>query len=113
MAGRFAATPESVHPKKPVEHFGPEASKANKRVVLGKVVGLQYDAELMDRYGRTLAYVWLNNALVNAWLVERGYARTMTIKPRSSRAKERPGAVGRIAETKAAEVLIPGGAGGG
>ncbi len=81
MTGRFAATPETVHPSKPVEHYGPEASKANKRLLLDKRVGIQYDVERKDRYGRTLAYVWMGNTLVNAWLVERGYARTMTIKP--------------------------------
>ena len=49
-------SPESVHPSKPVQHYGPEASKANKRLVLGKRVGIQYDVERKDRYGRTLAY---------------------------------------------------------
>ena len=34
-------TPETVHPEKPMECYGPEASERNKELVEGKVVSLQ------------------------------------------------------------------------
>jgi micrococcal nuclease len=38
--------------------------------------------EAHDRYGRLLAYLWLGDGRsVNAMLVARGYARTLTIPP--------------------------------
>jgi len=75
-------TPETVHPSKPVEYFGKEASEANKKLVEGKRVRLEYDVQRVDQYGRTLAYVYLENGtFVNAWLVENGYARVSTYPP--------------------------------
>ncbi len=52
-------TPETVHPQKPVEYFGKEASKFTRGMVEGKRVRLEYDEGTgrNDRYGRTLAYV--------------------------------------------------------
>jgi len=51
-------TPESVDPRKPVEHFGPEAAAFVRDAVAGKPVTLRVDAaRTRDRYGRLLAYV--------------------------------------------------------
>ncbi len=74
-------TPETVHPNKPVAQFGKEASAANRRLVQGKTVMLEYDVERTDKYGRTLAYVWADDVFVNAWLVENGYAKAGTYPP--------------------------------
>ncbi len=75
-------TPETKHPTKGVEHFGREASEANRKLVDGKTVSLEFDVEQRDRYGRLLAYVYLEDGtFVNAWLVENGYAVVMTIPP--------------------------------
>ena len=75
-------TPEIHHPRKGIEYYGPEAADFNKRLVLGKKVKLEFDAERLDRYGRTLAYVYLEDGtFVNAELLRQGYARTMTIRP--------------------------------
>ena len=56
-------TPETVHPQKPVEYFGKEASKFTRGMAEGKRVRLEYEqgAPQKDRYGRTLAYVYLAN----------------------------------------------------
>ncbi len=77
-------TPEST-PDQPLECFGHEASAANGRLVGGQVVRLRFGPERRDAYGRLLAYVssaaggrWL---FVNAELVRRGFARTLTISP--------------------------------
>jgi micrococcal nuclease len=79
-------TPESVAPGEPVECFGTRASAFNERLVAGRRVRLRFDDERRDRYGRLLAYVYLGPRLVNAELVRRGYARTLTIAPNDSRA---------------------------
>ena len=74
-------TPESVQPGEPVECFGVPASDANRRLVEGRRVRLVFDAERRDTYGRLLAYVYLGRRQVNAVLVRRGLARTLTIPP--------------------------------
>ena len=75
-------TPETVHPQKPVEYYGKEASAFMKSLLEGKNVILEYDVERKDRYGRTLAYVYLEDGtFVNALLVEEGYAQVATYPP--------------------------------
>jgi micrococcal nuclease len=78
-------TPE-VDPSIGVECFGPEASRLNERLVGGRRVRLVFDDELRDRYGRLLAYVYVGKVLINAEIVRRGYARTLTIPPNTDRA---------------------------
>ena len=74
--------PETVRPDWPVEPFGPEASELNRRLVEGKTVWLERDVSDTDQFGRLLRYVWLEDGrLVNAVLVEEGYARAVTIPP--------------------------------
>ena len=77
-------TPESVAPDQPVECFGKEASRFNAELVSGERVRLVFDAERRDRYGRLLAYVYVDELFVNAELVRRGFARTLTIAPNDS-----------------------------
>jgi micrococcal nuclease len=74
-------TPETKHPKKPVERMGEEAAAANRRLVEGKRVRLERDVQALDRYGRTLAYVWVGDVMVNERLVRAGYAQVATYPP--------------------------------
>jgi len=74
-------TPETVKPGEPVQCFGPRASDFNHRLVEGRRVRLILGAERRDRYGRLLAYVHLGGRFVNAELVRRGLARSLTIPP--------------------------------
>jgi micrococcal nuclease len=74
-------TPETVKPGSPVECFGSAASRFNHRLVEHRRVRLVFDAERRDPYGRLLAYVHLGGRFVNADLVRRGLARTLTIAP--------------------------------
>lgn len=74
-------TPETVHPSEPVECYGPAASKFTTRVLEGERVRLEFDVEREDRYGRTLAYVWLNGRLFNERLVREGFANVSTFPP--------------------------------
>jgi micrococcal nuclease len=74
-------TPESVKPDTPVQCYALAASHFNEDLVEGERVRLSFDAERRDVYGRLLAYVRLDGRFVNAELVRRGYARTLTIPP--------------------------------
>lgn len=74
-------TPETVKPGAPVDCFGPQASAFNHRLVEGRRVRLVFGVEPRDVYGRLLAYVYLDDRFVNAELVRRGLARTLTIPP--------------------------------
>jgi len=50
--------------------------------LLGQTVSLERDVEPRDRYGRLLAYVWLDDGtLFNVELVRAGWARTLTVPP--------------------------------
>jgi endonuclease YncB( thermonuclease family) len=74
-------TPETVKPGTPVQCFGPQASAFNHRLVERRRVHLVFGVERRDVYGRLLAYVYLGRQFVNAALVRRGLARTLTIPP--------------------------------
>jgi endonuclease YncB( thermonuclease family) len=75
-------TPESVDPNRPDEPFGEEASNFAKHYLDGETVRLAGDAEPRDRYGRMLAYVWLEDGTFwNALLAAEGYAQQLTIPP--------------------------------
>ncbi|MBL7069343.1 MAG: thermonuclease family protein [Candidatus Omnitrophica bacterium] len=74
-------TPETKHPYKAVEYFGREAYLYNKKLVEGRWVRLELDAEKRDRYKRLLAYVYVGDLFVNAKLVEEGYAQVYTVPP--------------------------------
>lgn len=74
-------TPETVHPSKPVECFGKEASNKNKELVEGKWVRLEKDISNTDSYGRWLRYVYVDDEFVNLTLVAEGYANVVTYPP--------------------------------
>ena len=74
-------TPETVKPGAPVQCFGPRASHFTKRLLEGRRVRLALGVERRDDYGRLLAYVHLGHRFVNAILVRRGLARSLTIPP--------------------------------
>jgi hypothetical protein len=65
-------TPETKHPKKPVQPFGPEAGEANRKLVGDKPVRLELDVQPRDHYRRLLAYVYVGETMVNAELVRLG-----------------------------------------
>jgi micrococcal nuclease len=59
-------TPETKHQNKPVEYFSKEASAFMQRLAEGKRVKLDYDQANnhlghKDQYGRTLAYIFLED----------------------------------------------------
>jgi micrococcal nuclease len=74
-------TPEVHHPRKGEEPGGREAAALNRALVDGRRVRLELDAQVRDRHGRLLAYVWVGETMINAELVRRGYAQVMTVPP--------------------------------
>jgi len=75
-------TPETVHPSKPVQFFGKEASAFTKAALSKKTVRLAFDRTLRDRYGRLLAYIYTEKGrCFNAELVEKGYGHAYTVFP--------------------------------
>jgi micrococcal nuclease len=75
-------TPETVAPGEPVGCFGPEASSFTRAVSTGQRVRLEFDTDRTDRFGRTLAYVYLPDEIfLNATLVEQGYGYAYTVFP--------------------------------
>jgi micrococcal nuclease len=74
-------TPETKHPNRGVEPYGPEATEANRRLVQGQMVRLEFDVQPRDQYGRLLAYVYVGELMVNAELVRQGYALLSTYPP--------------------------------
>lgn len=74
-------TPESVDPRRPVQCYGPEASRHTKQLLDGKAVELELDVQQRDRYGRLLAYVWLGETNVNVQIAADGFAQQLTIPP--------------------------------
>jgi micrococcal nuclease len=81
-----ADTPETKDPRKPVQCFGPEASNYTHRRLAGREVTLERDVEARDKYGRLLAYVYVDGARYDDELLRMGYARFLVIPPNGSHA---------------------------
>ena len=84
--------PESVHPDESLNtEYGEIAADFTRTLLEGKNVLLEYDEQLTDEYGRTLAYVYIegkeNGGSVNAFLLQEGYARVMEIEPNTKYAE--------------------------
>lgn len=74
-------TPEVSHPAKSVQCYGKEASDKTKEILIDQEVVLEQDVSETDRYGRILAYVWLDGEFINEKLVREGYAFSSSYPP--------------------------------
>jgi micrococcal nuclease len=75
-------SPETVHPKKPVQRFGRQASEFTRKRLLHRVVYLAFDWNLRDSYRRLLAYIYLpDGSCHNADLIQEGYGHAYTRFP--------------------------------
>ena len=68
------------------EPFGEAARDANRRLVEGRTIRLEYDVQTHDRFGRLLAYAYVTRdgdgeVMVNAELLRDGFAQLLTIPP--------------------------------
>lgn len=80
-------TPETHHPTKAVECFGPEAASYTQEHLHGRPVQLEADIEGRDRYGRRLAYVIVDGDRFNDELLRLGYATLLVIEPNHAHAR--------------------------
>lgn len=85
-------TPETKDPRRGVEYYGREAAAFTAKTLTGREVYLEFDVEQRDKYGRLLAYIWLERPvdgsdrevrtkMFNARLLLDGYAQVMTVPP--------------------------------
>lgn len=89
-------TPESVNPdaSKNTESGKAASEYVERELPVNQTYYLEYDEEKEDKYGRTLAYLWYTNDVIependeyvsvfmlNAVLLKKGYATTMKIEP--------------------------------
>jgi len=74
-------TPEKVHPSKPIQCYGKEASNKNRELVEGKEIEMEKDVSETDKYGRLLRYIWVGDVFVNEYLVREGFAHSSTYPP--------------------------------
>ncbi|MDM8529788.1 thermonuclease family protein [Anaerolineales bacterium HSG25] len=68
-------TPERDQP------YYDEATELNRQLLQQGTVQIEYDFETEDQYGRTLAYLWVDDRLVNLEIVNAGYANAFFIPP--------------------------------
>ena len=80
-------TPETHHPTKPIECYGPEAADYTRRRLLGRAVELESDVESHDIYDRRLAYVTIDGERFDDELLRLGYARLLVIPPNELHAR--------------------------
>ena len=74
-------TPETLDPRKRDECYGKQASQESKKILDNANVRFELspNREVMDKYGRYLAYVYTENGLfLNKYLVSKGFAREYT-----------------------------------
>ena len=64
-----------------IQALGAKASEFTKKYLAGRQVELERDVTPADRYGRTLAYVWVGEELYNLVIVRDGYAGLLTLPP--------------------------------
>ncbi len=74
-------TPETHKPGTPVQCYGPEASSYTEHALVGHAVRLELDQVARDKYGRLLAYVYVDGRRFDDELLRLGYARLLIIRP--------------------------------
>lgn len=74
-------TPEKQGPYTDDECFGEQAARFATDALEGREIELELDVERLDRFDRTLAYVWLDGELFNERMLLEGYAIVATFPP--------------------------------
>jgi micrococcal nuclease len=79
-------TPETNHPRLGKQPFGTEAKERNRELVNSGNLTLEFDVgEKRDKYGRLLAYVYVNGKSVQEALIRDGLARVAYVYPPNTR----------------------------
>jgi micrococcal nuclease len=75
-------TPETRDPNCGKQPYGDEATAFTTSKLQGQEIGLEFDVQRTDRYGRLLAYVYpSDDEMFNETLLEEGYAQVATFPP--------------------------------
>lgn len=65
----------------PGDPLAGEARRLNENLIGGKKVRLEFDKETFDPYGRTLAYVFVDDIFLNEQMLSSGLAKILIIPP--------------------------------
>lgn len=79
---RFLAvdTPETVHPTKGEEAYGKNASVYTcNKIQNAQNIEIEYEDSKIDKYGRSLGWIWVDGSLLQKELIEIGYAEVAYI----------------------------------
>lgn len=94
-------TPETVHPTKDVQPFGPEASQFSKNLMPpNSEVEVELGIGERDKYGRLLAYFYVDGKMVNKMLLEKGLARVAYVYPPNTKYLDEFEAIQKKAQQK-------------
>jgi len=79
-------TPETNHPQLGKQPFGEKAKERNRELLNQGQVEIEFDiGERKDKYGRLLAYVYVDGESIQEKLVEEGLARVGYVYPPNTR----------------------------
>ena len=73
--------PETNHSNKKFQCHGKKSTNYLRKRIQGKKIRLKYGPERLDKYGRTLAYIYFNKTFINQELVATGNAVAYTRFP--------------------------------
>lgn len=93
-------TPEILIQDSPGDPMSQEASDFNADLVEGEKVRLEFDEQKYDVYGRILAYVYVDDVLVNEELLKEGLATVLIIEPNDMYSERIHQAIGEAKENK-------------
>lgn len=79
-------TPETNHPRLGKQPFGEEAKQRNAELLKNGKLTIEFDVgERIDKYGRLLAYIYIDGESVQTKLLEEGLARVAYVYPPNTR----------------------------
>lgn len=94
-------TPETNHPRLGAQPFGKEAKERNRQLVNSGKLTIEFDVgERVDKYGRLLAYVYVDGKSVQETLLKEGLARVAYVYPPNTRYLDEFRAAEKIAKDK-------------
>ena len=72
--------PETVHPDKPIEPYGEEATNFLRELLLDESVYIRFEENERDKYDRLLGYVYrtFDDLFINLEIIREGYGRVDT-----------------------------------
>ena len=79
-------TPETNHPQLGKQPFGQKAKERNTELMNSGKLEIEFDiGERVDKYGRLLAYVYIDGVSIQEKLIEEGLARVGYVYPPNTR----------------------------